>query len=443
MPAQIARTESAEQGARDGVEQHIPVGVTLEATLARDPHASQNERSTGDEPVRGFLFRRPPDVAAPPVVAQFAQTLRIVDDGLTFLGPPGRRVVFGASKAIRHTLTADAGALTFAAESELLRNWIVAIVVDLDRDWTWDGLAGPITVARDGVTVGSIDVPRVLGPQAAADSANWDRARSLLVFCDAVDPHEATPSGFPQALHHSWVLTAAIRTESGPPIGVAGSPTFAPGYLPEPPQTELGGTALTLTLPIAIPPKQIPELASVGYALSPYMIGAGYASTAPRRRALWLELKAPIENPAGDALFARILGHGADPLLYDAVPSADQPPEPPLVLDPELMTVVTPHDSDNCDGIGAMTRLEQATNSDRHFLLPPPDGLDPDDPELFGFWTYELRVGHACHPHAPGQEWWSKAQARFGRPLRLLVIRPPRGRGFDSDAACRHAMAAA
>ena len=379
----------------------------------------------GDEPVRGFLFRRPPNVAAPPVAVQFAQALRLPVDGLTLLAAPGQRVVFGASKAIRHTLTADAGALTFAAESELLRNWIVAIVVDLDRDWTWDGLSGPITVARDGVAVGSIDLPRTLGPQAVADPANWDRARSLLVFFDAVDPHEPTPSGFPQALPHRWELTGVITVEAGPPVGVSGSPTFAPGHLPEPPQTELDSVALLLTLPIAIPPKQIPELASVGIALSPYTIGAGYASTAPRQRVLWIELKEPLQNPAGDAFFARVVGHGADPLLYDAAPSVDQPPEPPLVLDPELMTVVTPRDSDNCDGIGAMTQLEQATDSNRHFLLPPPESMNPDDPELFGFWTYELRVGHACHPRAPGREWWSKAQARFGRPLRVNGVQHP------------------
>jgi hypothetical protein len=405
-------------------------GTGLTATIAlraeaRDEPALLVKDEAGDELIRGFLFHRPSNVAAPPVAAQFGQTLRLVDDGLTLSSPPGRRVAFGASKAIRHTITADGGALTFASESELLRNWIVAIVVDLDRDWTWDGLAGPIMVTRNGETVGSFDVPRTVPPQAVAYPANWDRARTLLVFFDAVDPHEPTISGFPQALRHSWTLTAKIETEAGPAIGVAGSPIFVPGHLPEPSQTEIGGTALNLTLPIAIPPKQIPELGSVGLALSPYTVGAGYASTAPRRRVLWLELKEAIQNPAGDTLFARVLRHGADPLLYNAVPSADQPPEPALVLDPELMRVITPHDSDDCAGIDAMTSLEQATDSSRHFLLPLPPGMDPDDPELFGFWTYELRVGHACDPHAPGEEWWSTAQGRFGRPLRVNGVQHP------------------
>jgi hypothetical protein len=407
-----------------GASAALPTTIAMRAE-ARGESALLVRDEAGDEPIRGFLFRRPPNITAPPVVAQFAQTLRLVNEGLTLQAPPGQRVVFGASKALRHSITADGGTLTFAADSELLRNWVIAIVVDLDRDWTWDGLAGPISVSRNGGIVGSLVVPRAVGPAAVADPANWDRRRSLLVFFDAVDPHEVTGSGFPEALSHAWTLSASIKAETGGVVGVTGTPTFAPGHIPEPPQTELGGTALSLTLPIAIVPKQIPELASAGIALSPYRIGTGYAATEPRQRALWLELKRPIENPAGDALFARVVGHGADPLLYDATPSADRPDEPGLTLDPELMRVIVPHDSDDRAGIGAMTPLEQATDSDRHYLLPLPPGLDPDDPELFGFWTYELRVGHAGDPHAPGQKWWSTAQGRFGRPLRVNGVQHP------------------
>ena len=407
-----------------GASAVLPSTIAMRAEERSEPALLVRDEA-GDEPIRGFLFRRPLSVAAPPVVAQFAQTLRLVSDGLTLQALPGQRVVFGASKALRHSITADGGALTFAADSELLRNWVIAIVIDLDRDWTWDGLAGPISVSRNGTIVGSIVVPRAVGPAAVVDPTNWDRQRSLLVFFDAVDPHEVTASGFPEALTHSWTLSASLKTETGAIVGVTGTPTFAPGHIPEPLQTELGGTALSLTLPIAIPPKQIPELASAGIALSPYRIETGYAATEPRQRALWLELKRPIDNSAGDALFARVVGHGADPLLYDATPSADQPDEPVLTLDPELMRVIVPHDSDDRAGIGAMTPLEQATDSDRHYLLPLPPGVDPDDPELFGFWTYELRVGHAGDPHAPGQKWWSTAQGRFGRPLRVNGVQHP------------------
>jgi len=419
----IVRDDPAYFGA--GASKGLPTTIAVRAE-ARDEPALLIRDEQNDQPVRGFFFRRPPGVDAPPVVAQFAQTLRLVNsEGLSLTAPPGVRVAFGASRAIRHALSGDSGTITFAAESELLRNWIVAIVVDLDRDWTWDGLPSPISIDRDGEEVGSLTVPRTLGPQAVADPENWDRARTLLVYFDAIDPHEKTASGFPEASRHEWVLKATPAKETGAIIGVAGSPTFVPGHLPEPPQVEIEGTTFKLTLPITIPPKQIPELASVGLALSAYEIGEGYASTQPRRRSLWLELKSPIENLDGDALFARVVGHGADPLLYDAFPSVDQPPEPPLVLDPELMTIVTPDDSDDCAGIGAMTQLQPATDSPIRFLLPLPDGIDPDDPELFAFWTYELRVGHACHPHAPHQMWWSRAQGRFGRPLRVNGVQHP------------------
>ena len=44
----------------------------------------------------------------------------------------------------------------------------------------------------------------------------------------------------------------------------------------------------------------------------------------------------------------------------------------------------------------------------RHFLLPRPPAVADDDPQLFGFWTYEVRVGHAG-TRPPD---WSTAQAR-------------------------------
>jgi hypothetical protein len=72
-----------------------------------------------------------------------------------------------------------------------------------------------------------------------------------------------------------------------------------------------------------------------------------------------------------------------------------------------------------------MTLLEKALDSDVRFLLPLPESMDADDPELFGFWTYELRVGHRCLPHAPHQMWWSTANGRFGRPLAVNGVQHP------------------
>jgi hypothetical protein len=54
------------------------------------------------------------------------------------------------------------------------------------------------------------------------------------------------------------------------------------------------------------------------------------------------------------------------------------------------------------------------TDSPVHFLVPLPPGMTPDSPELHGFFTYELRFGHAA--------FWSTAQGRFGRPLRITGV---------------------
>src|SRR5262249_38270404 len=53
----------------------------------------------------------------------------------------------------------------------------------------------------------------------------------------------------------------------------------------------------------------------------------------------------------------------------------------------------------------------------RYLLLLPP-GMDPDAAELFGFFVYEVRVGHDCSR-------WSTAQARFGLPLRVVGVQHP------------------
>ena len=78
-------------------------------------------------------------------------------------------------------------------------------------------------------------------------------------------------------------------------------------------------------------------------------------------------------------------------------------------------------DSDDA-GLDAMTPLIPAVPSAGvtdgvHWLLPLPPGIAPDALELFGFWTYEFRVGHNVQ--------WSTAQGRFGRPLRVAGLQHP------------------
>ncbi|MEA2156147.1 MAG: hypothetical protein QOE11_2287, partial [Solirubrobacteraceae bacterium] len=348
--------------------------------------------------------------------------LGVAAAGDSLTSPPGRRVVFGASRFVRHTLSADGETLTFAAPTQLLRNWMVAIVLDLERDWTWDGLEDSgLTVLRGApgddeaaaVAVGSITIPRVLGPASTTKPLPEWRRRTRLVFLDAIDPHEPVPgTEFPKSLQHRWYVRPARRA---PGPGGAPAPVSA--------AVEYADRALDLRLPIAIAPAQVPAIASVGLAFSPYVAGPGYASTEQRRRAVWIELERALENPVGRALFGRILAHGADPLLYGAQPEKVDDANPPLPIDPELVRDVTPLETDDRAGENAMTRLIPSTVSDRHFLLPLPPGLSEDDPELFGFYSYELRVGHSG-PRGD-LDWWSTANARFGAALRVVGVQHP------------------
>jgi hypothetical protein len=99
--------------------------------------------------------------------------------------------------------------------------------------------------------------------------------------------------------------------------------------------------------------------------------------------------------------------------------------EPPLQIDPEPVRVIFPGQAADESGLDAMTELIPATGSPRTvFLLPLPPGVSAGDLQLFGFWTYEFRVGH--HKFQAGQSKpWSTAQGRFGRALRVSGIQHP------------------
>ncbi len=56
--------------------------------------------------------------------------------------------------------------------------------------------------------------------------------------------------------------------------------------------------------------------------------------------------------------------------------------------------------------------------SPTHYLLPLPTGLHNESLQLFGFFTYELRVGHTQHI-------WCTANGRFGHPARINGVQHP------------------
>jgi hypothetical protein len=335
--------------------------------------------------------------------ALVAQSFGLAQNDLTFAGAPGQRTVFAASGALRCTLAPDRSAITLASDNELLDHWIVALSLDLARDWTWAGFAGQaLTVARDGVVIGTLTFPTAVGGSALGDLTHPpDRSTTRLVFLDAISPDPA-PGKFPTVLNPVYAVTASFVS--------------APA---------LHQSFTTLRLPITTTPAQTPKIVSTGIVESPYVAAADYSSTALRDRFLWIEFDAPIADTADDTYFGRVLAYGPDPLLAiglepDTAPITD--PEPPLPVDPETVRVVFAGEDSDEAGLAAMTPLIAASPSAGspdgvHYLLPLPPGIAPDALDLFGFWTYEFRVGHS--------RLWSTAQGRFGRPLRVAGIQHP------------------
>ena len=337
-----------------------------------------------------------------------AQQFDLLVNNLIFSAKPGQRTVFGASKALRHMLAGDHSAITFANQSELLHHWVVAILIDLNRDWTWDGLADAgFSVQRDGEIVGTLEVRQTLSASTVADGTIVDPGKrdvTHLFFFDAIIPHPSIGK-FPELLSPTWTITPNFKATVSNASAVK---------------------TLSVTLPVASPPHQTPKIVSAGIALVPYQHAPDYSSTEPRRRVLWLELDEPVLDP-NDSYFARVLAYGPDPLLarrliQDLEPGLGggvppNPTEPDLPVDPEPIRVITLNQPADKAGLDAMVELVPSPLSKNHFLLPLPPGITEEALELFGFWTYELRVGHA--------RIWSTAQARFGRPLRVTGVQHP------------------
>ncbi|EEF24199.1 conserved hypothetical protein, partial [Ricinus communis] len=305
--------------------------------------------------------------------------------------------------------------------------------MNLERDWTWDGLEDRALVIErarrfendnaatetDTLEVGDIEISKT-APFTAL--LNPDRSHTSLIFIDAVDPHNQ-------------------RLQPAPHAGEPRLPDLIDvAYTVKPAYKDLQGAAtdgdynFALTLPITSPPAQIPKILSVGLAFSPYVSKDNYAETEPREKYLWVEFAEPVRDPK-DTYFARVLAYGTDQLLSDnRFELFIAPTEPPLAVDPEYTRVVTSNQPHDDAGLTAMQPMQKATgpgaDADRFYLLPLPTGLHPDSQELFGFFTYEFRVGHYRYTdgtaqHASGDLVWTTAQGRFGRPLRVPGIQHP------------------
>jgi hypothetical protein len=387
------------EAARTGIPISVEVraGAAAEASLLTIP----------DTPLRSFFFQPPPadgSVASP--VERVAAELGVDCSRLTLAGRAGRRTVFGASAELHHTLTPEGSAITFASNADLIRRWVNVVRVTLSRDWTWDGLSGGLairrTIRRKGADdvdalAGTVLVPRVIAGSSragiAADPRAPQRQFTEICFFDAFDP-KPVAGEFPQELHFEYRIEAAF---AGDP------PAPEPVILPE------------LRAPVTTPPAQTPKLVSAGLALSEFVAADDYSSTTQRARSLWIELEAKPADPE-DAYFVRILADAPDPMLVsENIPEVQ---ELPLALDPEWMRFVVAAQPRDSAGLDSMVLLDQHTPDLRHWIVPLPNGMSVGSPELFGMYTYEIRVGHT-------DERWSTAQGRFGPPLRVAGVQHP------------------
>lgn len=402
-------------------------GMTIQFIVRRDAADETQlfKAVSAQAAIRGIFLRRPEEkkVTAqikhvflgapaapdqqPELIDRLSTSIDVLNKGLSLMGKAGQRWQFGAARGIRHTLSPDNTSLTFGTQDDLINHWLVPITLLLNRDWTWDGV-DPVSfdvfrrkkfaLAADWepeTLVGDIELKKGINIQALTNS---DRTQTFLCFIDAVAPQSDNPADFPDEIQLEYRIVPHFKTANA---NVA--------------QDEV--LTLALLLPITTTPAQMPTVVSAGVAMSQYERDADYANTEVRQRYLWVEFDRPVENPR-DTYFGRILAYAPDPLLAEWQESWMTPrQEPPLPLDSEPMRIISPGHTDNQAGLNAMQQLVPATGSKRHFLVPLPPGLHPESPELFGFFTYEFRVGH--------RDGWSTAQGRFGRALVCQGVQHP------------------
>lgn len=345
------------------------------------------------------------------------KSIDIESKGLSLIGKAGVRVQFGVSRFIRHNMSPDSTNVTFSTKSDLLNHWVIPITLLLNRDWTWDN-AKPISfqfyrekkMVGAGLTedernaiawgdkelVGDIEMKQAINIQALY---NPDRSQTQLCFIDAVEPKSEDVTALPEEIMLRYTVAVNFRSAD------EGEVTTDPE------------TTLTLHLPMTTKPAQVPKIVSAGIAQSKYVNDETYSSTEPRQRYLWIEFAEPLVNKK-DAFFIRMLAYSPDPLLARWESAMFKAPEEPaLPINPEPIRTISPGHTDDRSGLNAMQELTKADDSEVHYLVPLPPGLHAASAELFGFFTYELRVGHKIG--------WSTAQGRFGAVLRTTGVQHP------------------
>ncbi len=378
-----------------------------------------------------FFFFNAETSVQPNIMQRLAQQLGVKANGLTLVSEKGERVVFGCNHKIRHHLAPDGSSITFSSKGDLCNHWLGCIVYRINRDWSWDALEDvAFTISRNKkftkdapaeaenlANIGDIELKHSASFESLQADAfgNINRNSTTIIFIDAIEPKSSllTPGGrlrFPDTIEVQYTITPNFKPGHGQPAGI---------------QPEL------ILLPSTVIPSQVPKIASVGLAFSPYIKAEKYQSTEARQRYLWVELEEPVEDPA-DTLFCRVLHYAPDQLIGNNKQFAELLREteenPPLPIDPEYIRMITPGQTDDMAGLSAMQPMEKSSDDDDiHYLLPLPPGLHPESPELFGFFTYEFRIGHGhwSNSEEEKENLWSTARGRFGRPLVIAGMQHP------------------
>ena len=352
-------------------------------------------------------------------IQQLADRLNLQSNGLTLYAPKGKRVVFGCSSRIRHSLAPDGSSITFASKGDLYNHWLCCLNYELDRDWMWDALDTDAFWVRRSKKfthdTGNGETDLVAGKLKMIRTASFEsldgpqRNSTRLVFFDAIEPKRSETGAFPDTIDLSYRLEVRFKPDHG-----AATDTLE---------------AVRMTLPITSPPAQVPKIVSAGFALSPYVRDEKYENSESRKRFLWIEFDKPVADPQ-DCYFARVLAQAPDQLISNNHPSLLMAPEePPLPIDPEPVRIVSPASSNDLSGLNAMQPMLKSKDSEVHYILPLPAGLHANSDELFGFFTYEFRIGHFERPSVnendPAEKVWTTAQGRFGRRLKMQGIQHP------------------
>ncbi|MDQ3022601.1 MAG: hypothetical protein M3R36_18860 [Bacteroidota bacterium] len=405
-------------------DESIAFGKTVIFTAFKKSDNETSLLSPIDEGVKAMYLQPESDGHVPPAIqseqkqsvssstpvelSRIADALNVSATNLTLEGQKGERVQFGCSKLMRHSLAPDSSSISFTSLAEIFNHWVVAVQYTLNRDWSWDGLeVESFSVFRKmrfesqlkyepEELAGTINVSRTANINSLTGA---QRDHTMLIFLDAFDPKKKN-NVFPEEIFLSYRLVPNLKQGMG----------NVPGVNP-----------VAVHLPVTIIPQQVPELISAGIALSPYIKDEEkYTYTDTRQKFLWLEMKESLKDP-NDNYYVRVTANAPDPMLclVDDSIMFNIPQEPPLNVNPEKIRIIIPGMDNDFAGMGAMQEMIEEQKADaRFYMVPIPPGLHASSDELFGFFTYEIRVGHK-------KELWSTTQARYGRPLKVNGVQHP------------------